>query len=121
MEDVNRNLWDLPYKIVLKKLRMASPTLTETLNEPDAERLVASLFPDGEDIVPNPLPPIKWDHGNDVTLEEVQMAIKIRQDKAGNKKASGWPKTCGVALFAKGNDVEGHRMLHILLTAEGIP
>lgn len=59
IKDVDRDPWGLPYKIVLKKLRMASPTLTETLGEVDAEKLVASLFPDGEDITPNLLPPME--------------------------------------------------------------
>lgn len=43
---IERGPWGLPYRIVLKKLRRASPSLTETLALDTLDRIVNNLFPE---------------------------------------------------------------------------
>ncbi|KMQ89582.1 reverse transcriptase [Lasius niger] len=44
---VDADPWGLPYRIVLKRLRRASPSLTETLDEETLEEVLSLLFPNG--------------------------------------------------------------------------
>lgn len=53
IEDVNRDLWGLPYLIVLKKLRKSFPGLTETMDEREVNELLDSLFPRGTEHDPS--------------------------------------------------------------------
>lgn len=76
---IDQDPWGLPYKLVLKRLRRSSPGLTEVFDEVVLKRLLDSLFPPG-----NPLVPIIWrdDIWNDemaVTPNEVITAIKSRK------------------------------------------
>lgn len=42
---IDRDPWGLPYKIVMGKLRRSNPTLSETLDKVNFDRLLNSLFP----------------------------------------------------------------------------
>lgn len=46
IDTIEEDPWDLPYRIVLKRLRRLSPTMTETIGHEMAIRLVSSLFPE---------------------------------------------------------------------------
>lgn len=43
---IEQDSWDLPYRIVLKKLRRASPSLTETLKLNILTKIIDKLFPE---------------------------------------------------------------------------
>lgn len=44
---IEEDPWGLPYKIVLRKLRRSTPSLTETLETTTVNTLMDSLFPRG--------------------------------------------------------------------------
>lgn len=44
IEGIDRDLWGLPYKMAMGKLRRSTPMLTETLGEKELEELLRSLF-----------------------------------------------------------------------------
>lgn len=48
IDSIDKDPWGLPYRIVLKKLRSASPGMTELLEPETLERLLDSLFPRNE-------------------------------------------------------------------------
>lgn len=48
IKTVDKDLWGLPYKLVLSRLRRTSPRLTEQLEVHALEPLMDSLFPEGE-------------------------------------------------------------------------
>ncbi|XP_070162499.1 uncharacterized protein [Polyergus mexicanus] len=45
LDSIDRDPWGLPYKIVLKKLKVASPGMTEILDPDTLGKLLNSLFP----------------------------------------------------------------------------
>lgn len=45
ISSVDKDPWGLPYKLVMSKLRASSPSLSETLDEGNLNRLIDSLFP----------------------------------------------------------------------------
>ncbi|KMQ88867.1 reverse transcriptase [Lasius niger] len=88
LDTIEDDPWGLPYKLVLKKLRHSTPSLTETLDEETVDSLIGSLFPNGA--VHDPLTlwpePMDWDVTWDILPEEVDEAIKR---KAANNAAPG--------------------------------
>lgn len=46
IDSIEEDPWGLPYRIVLKRLRRSSPTMTETIGHDMAIKLVTSLFPE---------------------------------------------------------------------------
>lgn len=45
IDSINDDPWGLPYRLVLGRLRSASPSLTELLDPETLENLLNSLFP----------------------------------------------------------------------------
>lgn len=45
LDTLNQNPWGRPYKIVLHKIKRASPSVTQTLREKEAEQILDNLFP----------------------------------------------------------------------------
>ncbi|XP_029177940.1 uncharacterized protein LOC114945803 [Nylanderia fulva] len=91
IQTIEDDPWGLPYKVVLKKLRRSSPSLTETLNEDTVNTLLESLFPSGVETDPNELwPNWQWPEETaeeyNITAKEVFTTIKR---KAGNNTAPG--------------------------------
>ncbi|XP_029177649.1 uncharacterized protein LOC114945560 [Nylanderia fulva] len=89
IQTIEDDPWGLPYKVVLKKLRRSSPSLTETLNEDTVNTLLESLFPSGVETDPNELwPNWQWPEETaeeyNITAKEVFTTIKR---KAGNNTA----------------------------------
>ncbi|KMQ90374.1 reverse transcriptase [Lasius niger] len=86
LDTIENDPWGLPYKLVLKKLRHSTPSLTETLDEGTVDSLIGSLFPNGADHDPSILwpDPMEWDASWDILAEEVSKAIKR---KAANNTA----------------------------------
>lgn len=88
LDTIEDDPWGLPYKLVLKKLRHSTPSLTETLDEGTVDSLIGLLFPNGA--VHDPLilwpEPMEWDAAWDILPEEVVEAIKR---KAANNTAPG--------------------------------
>jgi len=69
---INKDPWGLPYKIVMGKLRRSSPTMSETLERGNLDRLVMSLFPNNVSAIRAPMiPPFEWDEELDVSFVEI--------------------------------------------------
>lgn len=87
---VNRDPWGLPFKLVLGRLRRASPRLTETLEEGALDRLLDSLFPRGETHNPTDFWGVWQGPMEEYTIsgEETIAAIRRARRKGGNP-ASG--------------------------------
>lgn len=83
---VNSDPWGLPFKVVMKKLRRVTPRITETLENNALERLMGSLFPNGDTHDPREIwggwqGPLE-DYG--VTMDELKAAIIRGRKKGGN-------------------------------------
>ncbi|KMQ89978.1 reverse transcriptase [Lasius niger] len=77
IESVDRDPWGLPYKLVLGKLRTASPGLSELLERDALSSLLDSLFPRNN--LPDPLGDwsnFVWSDDWAISLEEVYNALK---------------------------------------------
>lgn len=77
--DLERDPWGLPYKVVLNKLRRASPTLTEIIDEEVLRDTINKLFPTDPEwsngcIREN----FEWNEADDITREEVYKIVKKR-------------------------------------------
>lgn len=48
LDAIEEDPWGLPYKIVLRRLRRSSPSLTETMDEETVNNLMDNLFPRGQ-------------------------------------------------------------------------
>lgn len=82
LSTINEDPWGLPYRIVMKRLSTGS-SLTEVLDTVTLDRLLASLFPEGQELIP-----IDWDTRGlvwqddlVVTFDEVAGAIKEKIKK----------------------------------------
>lgn len=76
IESIDKDPWDLPYKLVLGKLRTATPGLSELLKQDVLSNLLGSLFPRNH--LPDPMDWSSFDWSDDwaIFFEEVCNALK---------------------------------------------
>ncbi|XP_025267155.1 uncharacterized protein LOC112638884 [Camponotus floridanus] len=107
---IDEDPWGLPYKLVLGRLRLATPALTETLDPPVVQALIDGLFPNGMETDPRAIWSVPfWDDQCIVDAAEVHRAIK---DSAHNSA----PGVDGIPLRVTkigslGDDRESRGML----------
>lgn len=93
---VEEDPWGLPYKLVMGRLRPASPGFSATLQAGTLERLVDSLFPPGITHNPSRLwPDFVWDDTQAISVEETLSILK----NTCNKKKNPAPGPDGVGLL----------------------
>jgi len=86
LEDLDRDTWGRPYRVVLNKLRPATPPATENMDPELLKRVVDTLFPRRETQLPpkGDLPP--WEEELGITERKFSVAAKRLGGKA---KAAG--------------------------------
>lgn len=102
INSIDSDPWGLPYKLVLKKLRTASPGLTELLESVTLSKLLDSLFPR------NRLPdPIKdwWNFvwSDDWLVNDAEVARVIKKVSSSATKAPG-PDGFRLTIWKQGTD-----------------
>jgi len=77
IEELDREPWWRPYKLVLKRLRPAAPPVTETMDPEFLEEVIDNLFPRREvRIPPRGDSPPPWEEEFEVTEKEFSEAAK---------------------------------------------
>lgn len=85
INEIERDPWGLPYKLVMGRLRPLAAGLTVTLRPEILERLLQSLFPDGITHDPKGLwRGFTWEEINDITHTEVAATIKRARPNGGD-------------------------------------
>ncbi|XP_011860093.1 PREDICTED: uncharacterized protein LOC105557456 [Vollenhovia emeryi] len=112
---VEEDMWGLPYKMVMGRLRRSSPALSETLSPEALEELMDSLFPEGETHSPEEIWR-NWDGerfmaADNISVLEVFRAIK--QDKKKSNPAPG-PDGVGAAIWRRTADIASNRLARSL-------
>lgn len=88
LNSVDEDPWGLPYKLVLGKLRLAAPGLTEVLDRETLEKLLNSLFPRNLKVdTAHDWSTFVWSDEWDITIAEVDRVIRKRSSP--NTKAPG--------------------------------
>ncbi|XP_025264641.1 uncharacterized protein LOC112638009 [Camponotus floridanus] len=76
ISSIETDPWGLPYKLVMRKLRKSSPTLSETIGEDSLNQLLDSLFPGSSSGVDNPIlpvtPPSEEDEETNVNIAQIK-------------------------------------------------
>lgn len=88
IRSIDGDPWGLPYKIVLKKLRLSSPGLTELLDAETLSRLLDSLFPKNR--LPDPVR--DWTNfvwSDDWLINSAEVARAIKKISTSATKALG--------------------------------
>lgn len=80
IQDIETNPWELPYKIVLNKLRRSSPGITELLDRNTLQRTINIdvEWNENREVEWN-----EWDDKDDITVQEIYKIIKMK--KSTNK------------------------------------
>lgn len=73
--------WGIPYKLVMKRLRVVGASLTESLHDNALDALLDSLFPPGQELQPLdwPVSDFQWQDEWRVTVAEITDAIKAKK------------------------------------------
>lgn len=78
IQSIEKHPWGLPYKLVMRKIRRTSPTLSETLDRTTLSRLLDSLFPNNIDRRTVPNLTDDWNEDLRVTMREVEEHVTKR-------------------------------------------
>jgi len=110
LDSVNQDPWGRPYQIVMGKLKQWAPPFTESMDPPQRDRILATLFPeDGGMIAPWTEPPLEseggWREEWGVQDEELLDAVKRMRAKNKAPGPSGVP---GRVWAAAGGVVSEH-------------
>lgn len=85
IEELNRDPWGRPYRIVLGKLRPWVPPLTETLDPGLVTEVIDNLFPRTEsNIVPSELETNVSDWSEDLEVSEMELSMAVKRLAARN-------------------------------------
>jgi len=76
LEELDREPWGRPYKIVLKRLRPAAPPISESMDPEFLEEVISNLFPQREVQIPPRGNPPPWEEEFGVTEKEFSEAVK---------------------------------------------
>lgn len=86
IKDLDRDLWGLPYRLVLDKLRRSQPSLTEILDSSVLQSTVEKLFPYDVDYMSGQEAYVdNWDERYNITEAEVFSILR----RANTNKAPG--------------------------------
>jgi len=98
LDSVNDDPWGRPYKIVMHKIKHWAPPFTESMDPPQRDNILTSLFPlDGGTVAPWEEPPPPYDEGEEwrdewgVSDEELRGAVKRMRAKIRAPGPSGIP------------------------------
>ncbi|KMQ92346.1 reverse transcriptase [Lasius niger] len=105
IDSIDNDPWGLPYRLVIKKLKAASPSMTELLDPDILSDLLDSLFPRND----RPDPITDWDDfvwSNDWMVQQSEITKVISKKTASAAKAPGpdgfglvvWKRTPGKIL-----------------------
>ena len=87
IENIDRDPWGRPYKIVTDKMRPSAPPLTESMEPELLRRTVSTLFPcDTEETSTSAPPALDGDQPPLITMEELSVVVKRMEAR---KKAPG--------------------------------
>ena len=100
IEDIDRDPWGRPYKIVTDKLRPSAPPLTESMEPELLQRTVSTLFPrDREETSARAFPSPDSDQPPLVTMEELGAVVKRMEARNTAPGPDGIPgKAIALAL-----------------------
>lgn len=88
IDSIEKDPWGLPYKVVLKKLKTASISLTEKLEENTLDDLLESLFPRNNRLEKlEDWSGFEWNEEWEISSDEVD--VVIRKVSASSNKAPG--------------------------------
>lgn len=105
---IEKDPWSLPYRLVMGKLRSASPTLTEVLDANSLAKLLESLFPQnvGHVVTPENFQ-IERMEEMEVTFAEV---VRFVRKRAIGNVAPGPDNLKAIAWKKVPNSIMGHIM-----------
>lgn len=100
IDTVNSDVWGLPYKLVMGKLRPAATPLTEALECDFVTEIIKELFSRGKSREPIRMD-VDWNTKFDVTMEEMKVVAR----KMGNKNKTLGPDGLWKGLLNKTLDI----------------
>jgi len=118
ISSIETDPWGLSYKLVMRKLRKSSPTLSETLGEESLIKLLDTLFPRSEreavSLVPSDTLPPEVVEDTDVSVHEVIGLVKKRPYRNAapgpdNIKAAVWKKVPGIGRVPLAHGAIAHQ------------
>lgn len=96
---IENDPWGLPYKLVMGRLRPSTPGPAAAMLSGLLQRLLTSLFPDGDDgFSPGRWSSFVWNEDDAITLDEVISAIRNARRSGGDPAPGPGVRWCDGAM-----------------------